>query len=129
MSTDSTQANKELVIAFFDRALNKKDPEGAAAAALSDPYTQHNPTIADGVAGFLEFARGLHAYYPNLTMETKRAVAEGDLVVTHSRTEFEPGGYAVVSADFWRVVDGKIVEHWDSIQEIPAASINDNGVI
>jgi predicted SnoaL-like aldol condensation-catalyzing enzyme len=31
-------------------------------------------------------------------------------------------------ADFFRLEDGKVVEHWDVIQDIPKASANNNGM-
>ena len=56
----------------------------------------------------------------------KRVVAEGDLVVlhVHSTQNAQDGGEAVV--DIFRVEQGKIVEHWDVIQTIPAESANRN---
>jgi predicted SnoaL-like aldol condensation-catalyzing enzyme len=54
--------------------------------------------------------------------------AEGDMVVTHSRLDLEPGNPGRALADFFRLEDGKVVEHWDVIQDVPAESANDNGM-
>jgi predicted SnoaL-like aldol condensation-catalyzing enzyme len=69
--------------------------------------------------------------YPDLKLAIKRVIAEGDTVVTHSHLDLEPGkpdnpGRAL--ADFFRLEDGKVVEHWDVIQDVPAESANDNGM-
>jgi len=53
------------------------------------------------------------------------------MVVTHSHLDLEPGnpdnpGQAL--ADFFRLEDGKVVEHWDVIQSVPNAAKNDNGM-
>ncbi|TKH34666.1 pyruvate kinase, partial [Bacillus cereus] len=52
--------------------------------------------------------------------------AEGDTVAlhVHSRTNSQDKGVAIV--DIFRIKDGKIVEHWDVIQEIPSEAANDN---
>jgi len=55
-----------------------------------------------------------------------RAVAEGDLVALHTY-QMWPGNEEYVTMDFFRFDDnGKIVEHWDSIQEIPNETKNGN---
>jgi predicted SnoaL-like aldol condensation-catalyzing enzyme len=53
-------------------------------------------------------------------------VAEGDTVALHvySRAHSQDKGVAIV--DVFRIKDGKIVEHWDVIQEIPNEAANDN---
>jgi predicted SnoaL-like aldol condensation-catalyzing enzyme len=58
--------------------------------------------------------------------DIKRVIAEGDLVVlhVHSRNTLSDRGRAVV--DIFRVADGKIIEHWDVIQAVPAKSQNPN---
>ena len=65
--------------------------------------------------------------------EVKRTVAQGDLVAVHSRyfkhaADRDSGqGQAVV--DIYRLEHGKIVEHWDVVQDIPAKSAdNDNSM-
>jgi predicted SnoaL-like aldol condensation-catalyzing enzyme len=92
---------------------------------------QHNPDAQDGPEAFIEFVRWLRGEYPNLKLEIKRVLAEGDMVVTHSHLNLEPGnprnrGQAL--ADFFRLENGKVVEHWDVIQNIPAKAANDNGM-
>lgn len=75
--------------------------------------------------------RWLRGEYPDLKLHIKRVIAEGDLVVTHSHLDLEPAnvdnpGRAL--ADYFRLEDGKVVEHWDVIQDVPKQSANDNGM-
>jgi len=61
-----------------------------------------------------------------LKNEIKRAIAEGNLVVlhVHSTENKKDRGRAII--DIFRVENGKIVEHWDVIQNIPEQSKNSN---
>ena len=64
--------------------------------------------------------------YPNKEIEFVRAVAEGDLVALHTHQTW-PDKEEYVTMDFLRFDEnGKIVEHWDSIQKIPNETKNDN---
>ncbi|KFF98334.1 hypothetical protein IQ62_25290 [Streptomyces scabiei] len=122
----SAEQNKSLVLAFYQQAFNDYQPEQAASAYLGETYTQHNPEAQNGPEGFVGFVHWLHGQYPELHLDIKRAVAEGDLMVTHSNLHLEPGDRGTAVADFWRLADGKIVERWDVIQEVPEKSANDN---
>ena len=61
-------------------------------------------------------------------LDIKRVIAEGDMVVTHSHLGLQPGNPGRAIADFFRLEDGKIVEHWDVIQDVPTESANENGM-
>jgi predicted SnoaL-like aldol condensation-catalyzing enzyme len=64
--------------------------------------------------------------YPEKSISFVRAVAEGDLVALHTHQVW-PGGEEYVTMDFFRFdATGKIVEHWDAVQSIPADSANGN---
>jgi predicted SnoaL-like aldol condensation-catalyzing enzyme len=121
------EANKRVAIEFYDAAINRKD-FAAASQYLGSRYTQHNPTAADGPEGLRGFIDFLKARYPNQRGEIKRVIAEGDLVVlhVHSTRGDDTPGRAIV--DIFRVENGKVVEHWDVIQDIPAQPANQNGM-
>jgi len=121
-----SETNKQLVIGFYERAFNSNQPEQAATAHLGSTYTQHNPGAADGPEAFIGYVHWLRGQFPELQLDIKRAIAEGDLVVTHSNLHLKPGDRGMAIADFWRVTDGRIVEHWDVVQEVPEQSANDN---
>jgi len=118
--------NKETVQAFYDLAFNQRRPEEAAQRYVGDRYTQHNPTAGDGTGPFIEFVKGFTAQFPELRVEIKRVVAEGDLVVTHGLIKTSPDDRGTAAADIFRVEDGKVVEHWDVLQPVPETSANDN---
>ena len=64
--------------------------------------------------------------FPELRMETKRIIAEGDYVVLHSHLILKPGDRGSAVVDIFRLENGKIVEHWDVVQEVPETSANNN---
>lgn len=123
----SIERNRETVVAFYNRVFNDKDPQGAADAHMGERYVQHNPTAPDGRDGFLTFTALLAKRAPGLHLEILRSVAEDDYVVTHSRLTF-PGAPERSVMDWWRLEHGKIVEHWDAVQQVPATSANGNGM-
>ena len=89
----------------------------AAAPYFGDPYIQHNPTIGDGHSSLGGIIKGLPA---NFKYEPGMIVGQGDLVMIHGRyTGWGPKPMDVV--DIFRVKGGKVVEHWDVMQDdVPA---------
>ncbi len=124
----SMNENSALVVSFYEQAFNDGQPEAAAARALGDTYTQHNPGAQDGPDAFIGYTHWLRGQFPELHLDIKRVIAEGDFVVTHSNLHLAPGDRGMAVADIWRVVDGKIVEHWDVVQEVPEESANENSM-
>ncbi len=126
-----TEANaREIVLKFYDAALNEKNPE-KARGFLGDTYIQHNPHVPDGIDAFLRFIKFRRDKFPGARNEVKRVIAEGDLVALHVHSVVIPGSPGRQIVDIFRVENGKVVEHWDVIQEIPVAifpPINDNGL-
>ena len=53
-------------------------------------------------------------------------IAEGDLVAVHSRLVRHATDRGQAVADFFRLENGKIVEHWDVLQDVPETAANDN---
>jgi predicted SnoaL-like aldol condensation-catalyzing enzyme len=51
-------------------------------------------------------------------------VGEGDIVLTHGLIKTSSEDPGTVAADFFRLEDGKIVEHWDVLQPFPETSAN-----
>ncbi|HMA10557.1 MAG TPA: nuclear transport factor 2 family protein [Steroidobacteraceae bacterium] len=121
------EANKKLVVAFYDAAINRKD-YAAAAAYLGPQYKQHNPTAADGAEGLKGFIDFLKARFPNQKGEIKQVIAEGDKVVLHVHSTRGDGTPGRAIVDIFRVENGKVVEHWDVIQDIPEKAANANGM-
>ena len=68
----------------------------------------------------------MYSEYPNKSIEFVRVIAENDLVALHTH-QIWPGNDEYITMDFFRFDElGKIVEHWDSIQQIPKSSANGN---
>jgi predicted SnoaL-like aldol condensation-catalyzing enzyme len=61
-------------------------------------------------------------------LDVKRTIAQGEMVVTHSHLTLKPGEPGVAIADFFRFEGGKVVEHWDVIQNIPDQAANSNSM-
>lgn len=118
---DNEQAvsNEEKVVAVL-KSIETGDSE-PIAYINSDQYTQHNQTIADGLAGFgaalAELPEG------SARVKTVRVFQDGDYVFAH--TDYNFFG-PKIGFDIFRFENGLIVEHWDNLQET-ATELNPSG--
>ncbi|HEY5411571.1 MAG TPA: nuclear transport factor 2 family protein [Caulobacteraceae bacterium] len=125
--TAQEQANKHAVVEFYNKALNDKD-FAAASKYLGNRYTQHNPTATDGPEGLKGFIQFLRDKFPQSHSEIVQAFADGDYVILHVHSIRTPGTAGRAIVDIFKLEHGKVVEHWDAVQDIPASSANANGM-
>ena len=119
------EQNKKNAIAFYKTAYYG-EPKSAIEQYVGEDYIQHNPDVADGTQGFIDYFDRMQNEYPNKSIEFVRCIAEGNLVALHTHQTW-PGNDEYITMDFFRFDEnGKICEHWDSIQKIPETSANPN---
>ena len=122
---DKTAENKALVERFVREALLEDNWGNSAAYFDGDVLVQHNPHMSDGVAEYQAIrdqwrTAGTPASYESL----HKVLGEGNFVLTLS--EGQSGGRHSALYDLFRVSNGKIAEHWDVIEEIPAEEKQQN---
>ncbi len=121
----SLSQNKENAIAFY-RTAYLGEPRLAIEKYVGKEYIQHNPDVANGPEGFIDYFERMQREYPEKSIEFVRCIAEGDLVALHTHQTW-PGNEEYVTMDFFRFDEqGKICEHWDAIQKVPDKSANPN---
>ena len=119
------EQNKQNAINFY-RTAYLGDPAKAVELYVGDDYIQHNPHVANGTKGFIDYFVRMQKEYPDKSIEFVRCIAEDNRVALHTH-QIWPGNDEYVTMDFFRFDDnGKIVEHWDAIQQIPKQSANPN---
>ena len=117
------EANKKLVTRAMNELFVRRDPATAVHRYFGDPYLQHNPTIGDGAGDLPKIVNSLPR---NFKYQPGVVVADGDLVMIHGLyTGWGPK--PLVTVDIFRVKNGKLVEHWDVMQEEVPASKTKSG--
>lgn len=123
--SENLNQNRENAIAFYEMAYSG-NPKKAVELYVGAEYIQHNPLVGDGPQPFIDYFNRMASEYPEKSIEFVRSVAEGDLVALHTH-QIWPDEEEYVTMDFFRFdANGKIVEHWDSMQQIPKTSVNNN---
>jgi len=111
--TDSEAHNKALVLKAFDTLFNKRD-YAAAQEFWSPTYIQHSAHIPSGRDGLFGLVK---ASPKELRYENALTIANGEFVMLHGRFSGigQPVNWIVV--DIVRVENGRLIEHWDVIQD------------
>ena len=120
------EQNKAIIREFYDLAFNQRQPEAAVAKHVGGMYRQHNPMAGDGPGPFIGFVKWFTGENPQMRFDFKRFIADGDLVAVHSHLRLSPEARGTAVMDIFRLENGKIVEHWDVLQEVPETAENQN---
>jgi predicted SnoaL-like aldol condensation-catalyzing enzyme len=116
---DKTEANKALVKAFVDDVFVNGREDKRASYFDGDNYIQHNRRVPDGLSSLTSMMATMAKAGVRMTFtKVHKILGEGNFVLTVSEGGF--GGKHVAFYDLYRVQAGKIAEHWDTMQEIPA---------
>ena len=123
-----TESNRALARAFVEDVLIGRRLDALDQYIDAETFTQHNPHLADGLPAL----RAALQSPPELGHAIRydrlhRVLAEGNFVLTVSegtRDDVHSAFY-----DLFRVAEGKLVEHWDTVEAVaPRAEWkNDNG--
>ncbi len=115
--------NATLVTDFVQNLMNNHNFDYILERYNDSAYVQHNRNLPDKVTGLVGFLKDFVEDYPDYTYDVKHIYADGDYVIFHSHATLKKGdrgndekGMNIV--DTWRLEDGRIVEHWDSIQAL-----------
>ena len=110
------ERNRDIVMKVLQGAFVERDVT-VVERYFSPDYLQHNPRIPNGPEAIADLIPTLNK---DLSYELGMVVAEGDLVMVHGRY-VGWGPQPLVAVDIFKVQDGKVVEHWDAMQEeVPA---------
>ncbi len=136
--------NVALITDFVQHLMNDHDFTYVREKFSNSEYVQHNRSIPDGMEGLLTYMEDYDKKFPEFSYDVKHVYADGDFVVFHSHATIKKAhrgnpekGLNIM--DSWRIVDGKIVEHWDALQAIDGSmrlfallsggkKVNDNGM-
>jgi predicted SnoaL-like aldol condensation-catalyzing enzyme len=121
MTTDNRAAFERFVDLFY----TQKRVADAFAELVADNYRQHNPTIPDGPAAAIEMLTTKFDGSPDARFEVQRILVDGDHAMVHVKAS-RPGAPDAAVADIYRFDAGRIVEHWDVLQPVPADAVHDH---
>ncbi|WP_296650282.1 ester cyclase [Paraburkholderia sp.] len=122
MTATSEAKNTALVLEALDTLFNRKDYE-RAAQFWSDAYVQHSRHVPAGRDGLFGLVRSLS----DIRFEYDMVIAKDDFVWLHSRYTSSAAPAAMIAVDILRIEDGKLVEHWDVLQDEPTRSESAGG--
>lgn len=121
---ETERQNVELVSDFVQHLMNDHDFDYVMKNFDNSLYVQHNSAIPDGISGLVDFVRQFAKRYPEYGYDVKQIIADGDMVMFHSHCTLKEkhrgdDSKGMIIIDYWKIKEGQIAEHWDSIQTIP----------
>ncbi|MGE8134739.1 nuclear transport factor 2 family protein [Novosphingobium subterraneum] len=115
--------NRRIVEDFARMFYVERDVRQAFETYVAPDYIQHNPGVPDGREAAIALLQPMFSDR-NRSFEVRKILVDGDFAAIHIFARPDPAARGAAVADFYRLKDGKIVEHWDVIQPIPEKSAN-----
>ena len=125
--TQQEEDNRRLVLGAYTHVLMPLDSSRVDDFFAAD-YIQHSPLARTGAAGLKAFLDWARANTPRAEHRIQRVFVDGDHVIAHVHVIVSPGERGNAVVDIFRIRAGRIVEHWDVAQLVPAESANSNGM-
>lgn len=130
-SAADPEANKQLYRSYIEEMWNKRNPS-AADRYLAANLIEHNQHLPPGLDGRKHFVASVLAGFSDYHAEIQEVLADGDKVVARVLwTGTQDGPFLgrpatgkklrFSTADFFRIENGKFVEHWDVVDSLPRA--------
>jgi predicted SnoaL-like aldol condensation-catalyzing enzyme len=114
---DQSEANKALMRRYMEDLLAGRR-ETFPSYFNGAQYIQHNPWLADTVPGLIVGLQALAAKGQAVVYKSvHRILGEGDFVLVVAEATF--GDALTGIYDLFRIENGKIAEHWDTLEAIP----------
>jgi predicted SnoaL-like aldol condensation-catalyzing enzyme len=121
-----TEKNKEIAVAFYNMIFVDHKVQEAFDLYSVPGYKQHNPMAATGAQAAISFLGPFLKSSPDYKGKIIRVIAEGDLVAIHNHVTAGPNDLGRAVVDIFRVENGKVVVHWDVVQDVAKKSANEN---
>lgn len=121
--TEQELKNAEVITDFVQNLMNNHNFDYVLERYNDSAYTQHNRNLPDKVTGLVGFLQEFVEDYPDYSYDVKHIYVDGDYVIFHSHATLDKDdrgndGKGMNIIDTWRLENGRIVEHWDSIQAL-----------
>jgi len=114
---DKTEENKNMVKSLLNDVFLGANPDKITDYISTEQYDQHNPGVKDGLAGLGEALATLAEIGMPMIYEKNHIIlGEGNFVLSVSEGIFMKEKVAFY--DIFRIEDGKVVEHWDTIEKL-----------
>ena len=120
-SLNQNASNKKMVADFYQSLFGDKN-QAVIDEYIAESYIQHNPALPDGREAL---KKGVAVWFKGQskdTVDVHHLGADGNFVYIHTKSKM--GNKTMSVLDIFRVENGKIAEHWDIMQEVPAKSAN-----
>lgn len=118
-----TERNRAVVQDFARLFYGEKNVRAAFEKYVAPDYVQHNPNILDGRDAAIAALEPKFSA-PGARFTIQRIVVDGEFAVIHLHGQPDPAALGGAVADIYRLKQGKIVEHWDVLQPVPAKAAN-----
>ena len=125
---ERTEANGALARDFVEQVLIAHRLTEIEGFVTASGFIEHNPAREDGLAALTAAHEDVSGAARRIVYERlHRVLAMGNFVLTVSEGRLD--GVHSSFYDLHRIDDGKIVEHWDTVEAVPPISEwrNDNG--
>lgn len=130
--TAQEEANAQLIQDLFAKVLIPMD-KTLVDTFIAEDYLQHSSLAEPGREALKRWLDFVRVESPLASQKIYRIFTEDDHVITHQHVTRWPGDTGFAVCDIFRIADGKVVEHWDVVQQISEQPVNpvsmfENGV-